>query len=331
MSDPTLEGPAASSAPASYPAAGELPRRPRAAFSRGFAALSSHHADPPTLSLGEETRRRRVRHDASLRLIDDLTNRPVDPMFNDSRLATKPRSALDIWGTKAIVFLLCIAVGFAGSLFVQRLHSDPRKAVRTSLAADLESQSSELDKLSREVETLRGQVEEQSKRHAGTTRDETQTNDEMTNGMLPVTGEGITMTLADPIATGDKANGSTPREGAGTERIRVITDADLQQLVSLLWSNGAEAIAINGKRLGVQTSIRTAGTSILVGVAAVESPYKIEAIGDKDRLSKAMGSEALPALYESYAQAGIFPQISKSKAITLEAAVSGELSYARRN
>ena len=42
-------------------------------------------------------------------------------------------------------------------------------------------------------------------------------------------------------------------------------DADLQTLVSLLWQAGAEAIAINGNRLGVQTSIRTAGSTILIG------------------------------------------------------------------
>lgn len=317
-------------APASYPIAGQPPRRPRTAFSRDFAALASHHAAPPTLSLGEESRRRRVRRDASLRLIDDLTNLSVDPMFSDSKLAAKPRSALDIWGTRAVVFVLCIAVGFAGSLFVQRLHADPRKAVRTSLASDLESQSAKLDDLSREVETLRGKVERQSQRHAGTALSDTQLADEMTNGMLPVKGEGIVLTIADPIATGDK-EGSLPRDGAGTERIRVITDVDLQQLVSLMWGAGAEAIAINGHRLGVQTSIRAAGSSILVGVSAVTSPYAIEAIGDKDGLARAMGSESLPGLYDSYKEAGIFPQISKSNAITLGAAVTGELTYARRN
>ena len=63
-----------------------------------------------------------------------------------------------------------------------------------------------------------------------------------------VEGEGITMTLADPIAASQSDQSSSTRVGTSTN-IRVITDLDLQQLVSLMFQNGAEAIAINGNRL----------------------------------------------------------------------------------
>lgn len=90
-------------------------------------------------------------------------------------------------------------------------------------------------------------------------------DDEMVNGVLPVQGEGITLTIANPISvSGDNVDSSLPRENGS--QVRVVTDSDLQVLVSLLWQSGAEAIAINGYRLGVQTSIRTAGTTILIGV-----------------------------------------------------------------
>ena len=93
----------------------------------------------------------------------------------------------------------------------------------------------------------------------------------MVNGILPVQGEGITLTIANPISvSGDNADSSLPRENGS--QVRVVTDSDLQVLVSLLWQSGAEAIAINGYRLGVQTSIRTAGTTILIGVNSVQSP-----------------------------------------------------------
>ena len=60
-------------------------------------------------------------------------------------------------------------------------------------------------------------------------------------------------------------------------------------------------------------------------------PYTIEAIGDKSALAEAMGKKKLASLYDSFKEAGIYPQVSKSNSITLEAAVTGEVKYAERN
>ena len=98
-----------------------------------------------------------------------------------------------------------------------------------------------------------------------------------------------------------------------------------------MFQNGAEAIAINGNRLGAQTSIRKAGGHILIGMTAIQSPYTFEAIGDKSALAEAMGEKRLASLYDSFKEAGIYPQVSKSNSITLEAAVTGEVKYAERN
>ena len=154
-------------------------------------------------------------------------------------------------------------------------------------------------------------------------------DDEMVNGVLPVRGEGITLTIANPISVGgDSADSSLPRENGS--QVRVVTDSDLQVLVSLLWQSGAEAIAINGYRLGVQTSIRTAGTTILIGVNSVQSPYRIEAIGNSSVLANAVSKKTQQRLYDDFKEAGIYPQVSKNKSITLEAAVTGEVTYARK-
>src|SRR5690606_14290788 len=47
-----------------------------------------------------------------------------------------------------------------------------------------------------------------------------------------------------------------------------------------LWAAGAEAIAINGHRLTTLTAIRSAGPAILVDLAPLVAPYRIEAVGD---------------------------------------------------
>ncbi|KAB8296512.1 DUF881 domain-containing protein [Bifidobacterium apri] len=320
----------ASKAPDSIPVPKETaPVRTRAVFSASASSLGAHHAaSAPDMPITPRRRRPQLEDD-SLRLIDDLTNRPMDPMFIDSRLDKRPKSALHIWLTRVIVFIICIAVGFSGSIIVQILHTDPRKEIRSSLAKELTQQTKHLNTLNSDVSSLRVKVENQSKKLANTTKDSTLTYDEMANGTIPVTGPGITLTIANPIAANSDTNsGSLPRESSSN--IRVVTDADLQVFIQILWQAGAEAIAINGYRLGVQTSVRTAGQTILVGVNQVQNPYKIQAIGDRNALAAAVGESSQQSLYATLKAAGIYPQISTSKSITLEAANSSDISYAER-
>lgn len=317
--------------PMSFPVPPDrMPVKRRAVFSASVAQADSRHVTVPMTEANLSRRRRRL-HDDSLKLIDDLTNRPMDPMFSDSRLgvAQRARPAWSIWLNRIIVFVICVGVGFYGCLFIQRLHADPRKVVRQSLASELRDTKSQAEDLTKEVALLRVQVDQESQKLGATTDNPTLLNDEMMNGVLRVEGEGITLTIADPIAASSDGVGSTPRENTGTTQIRVVTDADLRLLVRLLWQSGAEAIAINGNRLGVQTSIRKAGSNILIGVTPVASPYTIEAIGNKDVLAKAVSKDAQGILYDSFAQAGIYPQVSENKSITLEAAASGDLVYAK--
>ena len=302
-----------------------MPAKHRAVFSASFANLDSHHVQPA--SIVSMSRRRRLEDD-SLRLIDDLSNRPMDVLYTDSRLSNKTPSTVSIWFTRVLVFLICIAVGTAGSVFVRQLSTDPRKEVRKQLASQLTQSTQKVDELTKNVNDLRAQVEDESKSVSNWSLNQTVRDDEMVNGVLPVQGEGITLTIANPISvSGDNADSSLPRENGS--QIRVVTDSDLQVLVSLLWQSGAEAIAINGYRLGVQTSIRTAGMTILIGVNSVQSPYKIEAIGNSGALAKAVGKDTQRQLYDDFKKAGIYPQVSKSKTITLEAAVTGEVTYAK--
>lgn len=320
-----------STAPVSFPVPEENePVRRRAIFSRAFRSVESHHALSPDDAAAVRGRRRRKTNDDSLQLIDDLVNRPMDPMFSDSRLVHEQRSAFSIWFNRIIVFLICVGVGFAGCLFVQQLQSDPRKQVRQTLAGQLENRNAQIEQLTKDVNAVKAQVDEQSKKVSGRVKSDTLIQDELVIGAVAVTGEGITMTLADPIAASQSDQSTSTRVGT-TSKIRVVTDLDLQQLVSLMFQNGAEAISINGNRLGAQTSIRKAGGHILIGVNAIESPYTIEAIGDKNTLAEAMGSKNLASLYDSFKQAGIYPQVNKSNSITLEAAVAGETQYAERN
>ena len=150
----------------------------------------------------------------------------------------------------------------------------------------------------------------------------------MVNGTHAVEGSGITLTIANPIsASSDVNSGSLPRESNGA-RMRLVTDRDIQQFVSLLWEAGAEAISVNGHRLGAQTSIRVAGQTILIGVNQTQSPYVIEVIGDSDDLIKQCNDMKRMKWYASLVNAGINPQVSPSRVIRLSAANTGDISFA---
>ena len=151
----------------------------------------------------------------------------MDVMYTDSRLATKTPSMFAVWFTRVLVFLICIAVGTAGSVFVRQLSTDPRKEVRKQLSSQLAEQTKNVETLTKDVNALRAQVEEESKSVSSWSLNQTIQDDEMVNGVLPVRGEGITLTIANPLSVGgDNADSSLPRENGS--QVRVVTDSDLQ-------------------------------------------------------------------------------------------------------
>ena len=69
---------------------------------------------------------------------------------------------------------------------------------------------------------------------------------------------------------------------------RAVRDQDLAMVVNAMWGAGAEAVSINGQRIGPTTFVRTAGSVILVNITPVSSPYVVSAIGDSNALSVAL-------------------------------------------
>jgi uncharacterized protein YlxW (UPF0749 family) len=62
----------------------------------------------------------------------------------------------------------------------------------------------------------------------------------------------------------------------------VVSDTDLQLLVNGLWYAGAEAVSVDGERVGSLTSIRSAGHAITVNFRSIRTPYDVLAIGDSE-------------------------------------------------
>jgi len=102
---------------------------------------------------------------------------------------------------------------------------------------------------------------------------------------------GILEELVDELNLVRVLNGAVEVSGPGVE---VLVDGplyavDLQDLVNELRNAGAEALAVNGRRLVAGSIFRAGevGTVILDGTV-IRRPYQLEAIGDPDTIETAL-------------------------------------------
>jgi uncharacterized protein YlxW (UPF0749 family) len=266
----------------------------------------------------------------SLQLLDDLTNRPVDPLFEDATLLKdrKQNTAVRVI-SKIVTFLMCVLVGLGTFLAIQELHKDTRQKVREELASQVASTYTKSENLGKDVDNLKSQVDSLSDRLAGASSSDTLADsDALTNGTTAITGPGVEVSLADP-RTSDSDKGSSPRDST-TSHIKVVTDTDLQRVVSILWAGGAEGVSVNGVRLGVQSSVRAAGDAILVGVTPIQTPYTVSAIGPQTDLQASLQSSAAKSFFATLDQQGIYTNTSTKSSIKLDAASGPKVGTAER-
>lgn len=103
--------------------------------------------------------------------------------------------------------------------------------------------------------------------------------------LTEVVGPGISIELTDSKKSVD----SFIDLGGG-----VIHDTDVLKVVNELWNAGAEAIAVNGRRVGPRTNFRCVGSTILIDGVRTAPPIRIEVIGDSQTLLGAMNMPGGP-------------------------------------
>ena len=111
-------------------------------------------------------------------------------------------------------------------------------------------------------------------------------------GRLPVTGPGITVTLAD-----------APREvrESSTQDINllVVHQQDIQAVVNAMWEAGADAVTIQGQRVVTTTGIKCAGSSVELNGIYYSQPYVISAVGNTTRLLTSIDGDDYISRYRS--------------------------------
>lgn len=205
---------------------------------------------------------------ASMSLLTSLLANPLDAGYEHYRAEHGSRPA-SVSG-KIAVFAVAVALGFGSIVATSSLRA-PAGDVKSDLKSQASERTAAVETLNDEVQSLGRAIDQYSQ--SGSTAPSNPAQDLMT-ATTPVSGPGITVTLTDRSGTG-KGNGN-------------VRDQDLAMVVNAMWAAGADAVSINGQRVGPETFVRTAGSVILVNVTPVSSPYEVAAIGDANALSVAL-------------------------------------------
>jgi len=194
-----------------------------------------------------------------------------------SNKSSKPNQAGG-WLRGVLVAVCLLLIGGLGTVVVAQVRSSaPQRAeLRQALIVDIAEQRAAGDLLQQRLAEVREQATRAREQLLTATTQGQRALDELVRaesaaGLTAVRGPGLAVTLTD----------APPPKDDG-ENLGRILDRDIQAVVNELWAAGAEAVAIDGQRLGPTTSIRSAGQAILVDFRPVTNPYLIEAIGPAD-------------------------------------------------
>lgn len=216
--------------------------------------------------------------------------------------------------TAVVAVLLTLFTLFVTTAAVQTRNDRPATELeRRTLASDIEERQETLDErravaagLSAEVQSLR--------RAAGDDEEDGSADVDLLAAASAVRGPGVVFTA----------------DGARSElQDARISDRDLQVLVNGLWYAGAEAVAVNGQRIGTTTSIRTAGDAITVNFRSIGPPYRVVALGDPESLQTRFAQNPAGSYWENRRKrAGVGLTMSPSSEVELPAAPAKRLDLA---
>jgi uncharacterized protein YlxW (UPF0749 family) len=261
-------------------------------------------------------------------LLDQVLAETLDPAYAQAARAREARAAGEPapptrrwgWGKSAVAAVMAVAGVLVAVTYDQAAAgAQGREEVRAALVAEVEGESETTDQLAADLEALRADVTAARDAALAATAVGQRALDrledaELAAGTLPVSGPGLLVTLADagPDADEDPVGGTAEADPQGQVR-----DGDLQLVVNALWAAGAEAVSINGQRLGPTTAIRFAGEAVLVDFRPVTNPYLVSAVGDP---------ATLRGRFLASPEVGALAVISETYGLRFEFAQEDELS-----
>ena len=205
-------------------------------------------------------------------LLRNIEKFALDPGYYDAARSAAPKRS---WIRKIVAMLVFVGLGFGTTVAAVNLRTMNEDAAspRTLLAVQVRDAQERVQALTDENQGLAAQARASEVLEGASM--ELGSGLAVAAGSVRSQGPGVVVSIAEK---------STSLSG----RANPFRDADLRAIVNLLWSGGAEAMAINGHRLVDRTSVRMAGSSILVNLDPVVPPYVVEAIGDPTAMLNAL-------------------------------------------
>ncbi|HEY8875662.1 MAG TPA: DUF881 domain-containing protein [Desulfosporosinus sp.] len=169
------------------------------------------------------------------------------------------------------LFIILIKTqGAAGSQMVL-----PETAVPSLIQTEQENQL-----LSAENEKIQLEVGKYTQGQSASTLANQQLQDaKMNAGLVEVFGQGLRITLDDSKRVVKEQD---------DPKLFLIHEQYIRGIFNALWNGGAEAIAVNGQRVTINTEVFCSGSYIQISGTRQMPPYIIEAIGDTNTLKSAL-------------------------------------------
>src|SRR3989440_1157511 len=192
--------------------------------------------------------------------------------------------------TFALIALVALATGFvlAGQIRAQLLTPSNQLARYQALVRNVQELEATNADDRRQIASLRVQIDglesEAAARSAATHALKSQLSDLRAHaGLVAMHGPGLEVRLRNGV----------PGLDTGGKAGYLINFQDVQDVVNLLFAEGAEGIAVNGRRITPLTAFSGSEGQIVIDQGTpFASPVRVAAIGDRNRMQEALGDPA---------------------------------------
>ncbi|MER7188681.1 DUF881 domain-containing protein [Streptomyces flaveolus] len=200
--------------------------------------------------------------------------------------------------------LTAAVFALAGLIFFTSFNTAKGTNIRTDasllkLSDLIQERSRKNGELDESNAALREDIESLAERDDGSTKaeDDKLAALEEKTGTQELKGESVSVTLDDapPDATAKLPGYPEPQPD-----YLVIHQQDLQAVVNALWQGGAEGIKVMDQRLISTSAVRCVGNTLILQGRVYSPPYKIQAVGDPERLKKALAESPAIQNYMVY-------------------------------
>jgi uncharacterized protein YlxW (UPF0749 family) len=229
---------------------------------------------------------KQVRRNPVPSLLTSLLTDHLDPGYGaaaaerSAQHTRKPRVPAALWllgGAVVVGVIFGIAFSqLASDADVDRAGSDASAAVRAAQDRSAELEATQ-QALAEQVSSERDRALQSDV--SGSALLDRLSAVESAAGIDSVSGPGLSVVVTEPVAQ-DGASDRSVRRGSGA----AVLDRDIAAIVNSLWVSGAEAVSVDGIRVGPNVTIRQAGGAMLLDNRPIDSPYEIDAIGPPQRI-----------------------------------------------